>query len=105
MGQFDEGDQAKEAKKEEGLFDSLLRNLNNAMNQTEADAETYKKYINKIDLLVLESDLKSQEKELSSSLLMDIPDNIITKLKALLGQLETINRKNAEILNHFDTLV
>jgi hypothetical protein len=105
MEQFDEGGQAKEAKKEEGLFDSLLRNLNNAMSQTEADAETYKKYINKIDLLVLESDLKSQEKELSETLPVDIPDNIITKLNTLLSQLETINRKNAEILKHFNTLV
>lgn len=104
MGQYDDGGQAK---KEEGLFDSLLRNLDKAASQATIDAETYKKYINKIDLLVLDVDLKSQEKELSSypSPTVDIPDNVISKLKVLLGQLETTNSKNAEILKHLDTLV
>jgi hypothetical protein len=103
MGEFDGG----KAKKEEGLFDSLLRNLDKAVSQATIDAETYKKYVNKIDLLVLDCDLKSQEKELSSypSPAVDIPDNVMTKLRALLGQLETTNSKNAEILKHFDTLV
>jgi KaiC/GvpD/RAD55 family RecA-like ATPase len=104
MGQFDEGGQAK---KEEGLFDSLLRNLDKAVCQATIDAETYKKYINKIHLLILDADLKSQEKELSLSPTVsgETPDNVITKLKALLGQLEATNSKNAEILKHFDTLV
>jgi hypothetical protein len=104
MGQYDDGGQAK---KEEGLFDLLLRNLDKAISLTATDAERYKNYVNKLDSLALECDLENKKKELSISPPepMAIPDDVTNKLRALLSQLETTNSKNAEILKHFDTLV
>ena len=103
MGQYDDGGQAK---KPEGIFDSLLRDLHNEVCQAETDAETYKKHVNKLDMLVLECDLKKQEKELSDpSSPVDVPYNVTCRLRTLLDQLKTINGKNGEILKHFDTLV
>lgn len=102
MGQIYEGGQAK---KPEGIFDSLLNDLDRAVSQTATDAETYNKYMNKIDSLVLKSDLKKQESILSDLSPVEIPDNVIYKLRILVGRLKDINAKNAEILSYFDTLV
>jgi hypothetical protein len=99
-------DSIGQATKEQGIFDSLLYDLDKAISQATTDAETYKNYMNKLDSLTLECDLKNQEEELSRSIQpIERPDNVIIKLRTLINQLKAINIKNAEILKHFDTLV
>ena len=102
MGKFDEGGQAKEA---EVVFTDLLRELTKEVDEASYNADAYRSKVNTLDYFTLESDEKELKTGTSPSCQKEIPDTVINKLRAIVNQLRLSNRKNDEILKHFNSLI
>jgi hypothetical protein len=89
--------------KKQTTLNSVLAELENAVDVAGRNADKYEDKINKLDILYLESDKKQELKDTDKA--DTNADTHLYKLKVLVRRLEISNQKNTEILEKINELI
>ena len=86
-------------------FENTVHRLISALSDARMNTEAYRNKLDKFDKFILESE-QSVPKSYEGNLpIEESPDTLLFNLNSLVSELELINRRNSEIISHFNSLI
>jgi hypothetical protein len=92
------------AKREMTSFERLVSQMEAAVIQSRYDSSQYREILSRMDKITLDSE-QAVKSSPGNSPIEEAPDTLMYKLYSQINELEAINRKNAEIISNFKTLI